>query len=186
MNTSNEVRRSMRRCLPAGVIAENLYEAIESISSSYNRDDQSRLRFIPMPTTRHRTGSFFFLPILNIYPNGDRVRSFELLLIRTSNHCIAFRFDPPGRGRHGYSHVQLCRNLRRKNIKVKCLPDWVHVGYPAFPSPGNDSLGMFLSMATAVHGLGSGGLRNLMRDIFRNRVSHAKTYVRALETVLGV
>ena len=181
------VRRTIGRCIPTGVIAENQYEAIQSISSTYNADDHSRLRFIPMPTNRVNTGCFFFLPILHVLQNGDRVRSFELLQIRTNKHCIAFRFDTAAtHGRHGYSHVQLCRKLQRKNIEVKCLPDWVHISYPAFPSPGHDPLGMFLTMATAVHGLDNGGFRSLLQEIFHNRISQARTYIQELHTVLGV
>ena len=179
-------RRTMRRCLPVGVIAENIHEAIESISTRYDDNDHSRLRFIPMPTNRNRTGCFFFLPILQIRPTGERVWSFELLLIRTNNRCIAFRFEPATRGRHGYSHVQLCRRLQRKNTEVRCLPDWIHVGYPAFPSPGQGSLAIFLSMATAVHGVGDGGFGSVLRDAFQNRVSRARIYVNELHSVLGI
>lgn len=181
-----QLRRTLARCLPAGVIAENVHEAVESISRTYDHDDHSRLRFIPMPTERSKTGSFFFLPILHVSPSGDRVRSFELLLIRSSKHCVAFRFEGPSRGRHGYSHIQLCRTLHRKNVQVQCLPQWIHQSYPAFPSPGRDSLGIFLSMATAVHGLHDGGLLKVFRDVFQNRASLSRQYARSLETLLGV
>ena len=90
-----QLRRTLARCLPAGVIAENVHEAVESISRTYDHDDHSRLRFIPMPTERSKTGSFFFLPILHVSPSGDRVRSFELLLIRSSKHLHSLSIRRP-------------------------------------------------------------------------------------------
>ena len=140
-------------------------------------------RFIPMPTDRARTGSFFFLPIQGqSYPTV--VLSFELLVLKTGK-CIAFRFEPSEpEGRHGYSHVQMCRRLRGISSSIPGLAEWMPDSYPAFPSPANDALGIFLAMATSVHGFGEGGLLDLIPDLFPNRPLCAKNYIGTLRKLI--
>ena len=187
IDTSDALRTTARNGLPPGIIAENESDAIKSISSRYDRSNQHGLQFIPMPTDRERTGCFFFLPI-QVYSNGTRVAlSFELLWIRKDQNCIAFRFEPIALGRHGYSHIQLCRTLRGWPTGVCCLPQWIPDSYPAFPSPARDQLGMFLSMATAVHGFDNGGFRQLLMNIFQkaNRSDLARSYLDELDKLLG-
>ena len=173
--TSEEVRSRAEKHLSARFIASTVEEAW-----TWNNGDG---RFIPMPTNREKTGSFFFLPILiQPYPT---VFSFELLLVLANGCCIAFRFEPShSEGRHGYSHVQLCRRLSGFSSAIPGLAEWIPDSYPAFPTPANDALGMFLSMATAVHGFEDGGFLDLIRDLFPDRPLCARNYIEELRKLI--
>ena len=163
------------RHLSAGSIASTVEEAW-----TWN-DGEGRL--IPMPTDRERTGSFFFLP-RQVQP-FPTLLSFELLLVLSNGCCIAFRFEPShARGRHRYSHVQLCQKLRGLSSSIPGLGVWIPDSYPAFVTPANDSLGMFLSMATAVHGFEDGGLQDLIPDLFPDRPLCTKEYMEELRKLI--
>jgi hypothetical protein len=123
-------------------------------------------RFLPMP----RFGAKGFRRAFFAATSQDSQNaavSFELLLVISDEHRLAFRLE----GSHGanqthdYAHVQLCRSINAKTLKVS--PDWIPDHYPAFPISSATGLGIFLYMLIAIHGR-YGGIFNLLYDLLKN------------------
>jgi hypothetical protein len=164
-----ELRSRAMRCLGAG-IAEKFEQARVTIDTIYNSQNLHQLSFIPMPKVSHGgIDRCFFLPVRE-YDGVEETVTFELFVLVARTDCLAFRFEPAHRlplTRHGYGHVQMSRKMLRRTIEVLGIPQWLPNTYPAFPISTSDPLRMFLAMATAVHGYASGGLEDLLTQIFR-------------------
>ena len=130
----------------------------------------AKRKFVPMPKCGKGFERCFFLPINK---KGELHSLILFLLVnRARRDSLAFRFEHPGisTGPHGYRHLQFARKiaLTGRNEVAFCVPAWLPDSYPAFPVPARNSLEMFLSMVTAVHGFrGERGILCLIQDIFR-------------------
>lgn len=155
-------------------IAQNSYEVGKTIKSV----NGANRMFIPMPLVNHAgIRSCFFLPIR--LEGGQNARfAFELFLLVDLENCLGFRFEPADHGgrAHAYGHVQINRRMLGGDLPVNDIPQWLPDSYPAFPICSSDSLQMFLSMTTSVHGYGStylGGMRGILRQVFESRPLYA-------------
>ncbi|MDE2921797.1 MAG: hypothetical protein OYL92_17030 [Acidobacteriota bacterium] len=179
----SDLRRKALECLSAAGIVETEDEAEEMIEGS-----SCRRMFIPMPEGGRGFERSFFLPSIV----GDRLKALTLFLLvnRARRDSIAFRFECAERSgtRHGYTHVQLTRDLRiaGRPDRLQGVPEWLPESYPAFPVPARDSLELFLAMATAVHGFPD-GIDSLIVDLHRGgRMDRARGYQERLRTMLAV
>ena len=178
-----DLRRKALQCLSAAGIVETEDEAEAMIEGSAHRR-----MFIPMPQGGKGYERSFFLPVIE----GDRLRSLILFLIvnRARRDCIAFRFECgqiPGT-RHGYTHIQLTRDLHvgGGSVQLEGVPEWLPASYPAFPVPARNSLELFLCMATAVHGF-PGGIDSLITELHQGgRMDRADGYQKRLRAMLAV
>ena len=179
----SDLRQIALECLSAAGIVETEHEAEAVIEGS-----SCRGMFIPMPEAGRGFERSFFLPSIE----GDRLRALTLFLLvnRARRDCVAFRFECAERtgSRHGYTHVQLTRDLRvaGRTNRLQGVPEWLPASYPAFPVPARDSLELFLAMATAVHGF-PGGIDSLIVDLHQGgRMDRAVGYQKKLRTMLAV
>jgi hypothetical protein len=183
-----ELRGRAAKCLGTG-IAEKYDQARVTIDTVYNALNANQLSFIPMPKlSKGKIDRCFFLPVRE-YDGVQETVAFELFLLVARTDCLAFRFEPAHRlpsTRHGYGHVQMSRTMLRKTIQVHGVPGWLPDSYPAFPLSTSDPLKMFLAMATAVHGYASGGLADLLTDIFQKagRAVDSAGYLKELKEML--
>jgi hypothetical protein len=123
-------------------------------------------KFLPMPRLGAKGFRRAFFAAISPEAQASPA-SFELLLVVSDEHRLSFRLE----GSHGekqthdYSHLQLCRNVYGKTVKVS--PDWIPDSYPAFPISSSNSLGVFLYMLVAIHGR-TGGIFKLLYDLLKN------------------
>ena len=80
------------------------------------------------------------------------------ILVAETKKGVVLRFEPDGLGTHTYAHFQFCEG-----------PDgaarlWVPDSYPAFPCGVSDPMGLFLYMATSVHGYKE-GLMKILKEM---------------------
>ena len=152
-------------------------------------------KFIPMPKRGDKGFEWsFFLPTKE---EGNLKSLILLLLVKPEEGectCVAFRFESSPRGSHGYSHVQLTSKLKKSGLSaqvvggISCFPEWFPTSYPAFPVPARNWTGMFLSMATAIHGReGEDGIYSLLREIFQGTMNTnaARKYKDMLDEILS-
>jgi hypothetical protein len=170
-------------------IATNEVEADVTIATFYNRDNRNRLRFIPMPKHPAKTQGFdraFFLPVC-WGTKENVIISYELFIVVNAQNGMAFRFEPAhdrSNTPHNYGHVQMSQKLLGKTITPNTL-GWIPSHYPAYPLGTSEPLGMFLSMATAIHGY-RGGVLHVIRDIFTaaSRAHEASAYFEELKKIV--
>jgi len=129
------------------------------------RGQNSQILFFPTPKKNweaHVEQCLFSLRRVD-----DDHAAFNLLLLCHNGRWLGFRFEPPDDfGTHRYSHVQMCRKIKSEHAgnEVDGLVDWVPDHYPAFPVRGSDSLQMFLSLVTSIHGY-PGGVDEVLRAL---------------------
>ena len=180
-DANDDLKRKAIAYLSTG-IADNEEDTKEIV-----RGANATSMFIPMP--KHRCVGIercFFLPMNT--EGRLNVLILFLLVNRARKNCIAFRFEPSHGpdSVHGYSHVQLTRKLVDAERNFPYVPDWLPDSYPAFPVPARNSLEMFLSMMTAVHGFRD-GIDTLLVDIFQQvgRTHDARKYWMKLRDMLN-
>ena len=153
------------------------------------------IKFIPTPKPGDKGFEWsFFLPTRE----EGKIKSLILLLLVKPEEgkytCVAFRFESSPLGSHGYSHVQLTSKLTKSGLpdqvvgEISCFPEWFPTSYPAFPVPARNWTGMFLSMATAIHGReGEDGIYSLLREIFQGTMNTnaARKYKDMLDEILS-
>ena len=191
-DTDDMVCRGITNCLSTSDIVEKEHLVRRAIQRSMRPDSDTSPKFFPMPDTcrkwkkrrSDRPRASLFVPRLR--DGGQWHIAFDLISFMDRQHCLVFRFEPADEppSSHGYPHVQLSRSLSRRTAPVSCVsrvPD----SYPAFPVPARDSMGMFLSMAVAVHGF-EGGMKQLIGEMFQERPRKIRRYVETLENLLGI
>ena len=184
-----KMRRRASQCIGVD-IADNEKDVERTIRMDFSKDSScaEHLKFIPMPKFNTKgIERCFFSPIARRTKDGLNL-SFDLFILVARTDCLAFRFEPSHgqNSPHSYPHAQLSRELRLKTIRPT-VPCWLPNSYPAFPIPARDPLGMFLSMAVAVHGF-RGGVEELIKEMFQEAQypSQARKYVKRLENMLGI
>lgn len=187
----------VRSCLSASGIVDKEQLVRRELERSRQSDVNAAPRFFPMPDT-YRKGKkkstdrpevSLFTPR---FPAGKQSHvAFDLISyvsFMDRRHCLVFRLEPADNiplSSHGYPHVQLCRSLSGGAGPVDCVPQWLPHSYPAFPVPARNSVEMFLSMAVAVHGLGS-GMKQLIEEMFQGRPLDVQRYARKLRDLFEV
>ncbi len=156
--------------LLSGKIVENEWE----LQGVIKGQQAAGAKFIPMPRVNHGgIESCFFLPLRT---SGDDNLSFnfELFLLVESEdeNCLGFRFEQAdvANQAHAYGHIQMNRKMLGDSFPNNGIPQWMPDSYPAFPICSSDSLQMFLSMATSIHGYGSkydDGMRGILQNVFQ-------------------
>lgn len=186
----SRLRKRAGECLAATQIAAREEDAIDTIKTFYTGKNVNDLSFIPMPKPgKNPIERCFFLPIRERKPDGTETLALELLVLVARKDCLAFRFEPAhhATSRHGYGHLQMNRKMVKGSIPIVGIPSWLPDSYPAFPISTSDPLKTFLAMATAVHGYASGGLPDLIVDIFQkaSRASDSAIYIAELRLFLA-
>ena len=111
-------------------------------------DGKEGALFIPMPKIGHHGIERCYFALRS---KGDRL-SYDLLLFCEAERYLGFRFDPPEEGTHAYAQIQMNRAMLHGDLRVRGLPVWLPDSYPAFPLCTSNSLEMFFSLITCVHG----------------------------------
>jgi hypothetical protein len=186
----SRLRKRAGECLAATQIAARDEDAIDTINTVYTGTNEKDLSFIPMPKPgKNPIERCFFLPIREKKADGSETLVLELLVLVARKDCLAFRFEPAHHhtSRHGYGHLQMNQKMLKGTIPIVGIPPWLPASYPAFPISTSDPLKTFLAMATAVHGYASGGLPDLLADIFQkaSRASDSAAYVAELRLFLA-
>jgi hypothetical protein len=170
-------------------LSNNIATHVHEVQQTIKTLNAAGRKFIPMPRINHDGILFcFFLPMRVV--NGENVRfAFDLFLLIDDEHCLGFRFEPadPPDHSHAYGHVQMNRGMLGGNLPVNGIPEWVPDSYPAFPICSSDPLQMFLSMATSLHGYGSGyvgGMQDILREAFQNQPLDVGRYLEKMNDFL--
>lgn len=166
-------------------VASNPYEADFAVQDAGTKRTR---RLIPMPMKPRNPGysRAFFSPFAEEV-DGEVIVKFDVAFLgQESNQVLALRFEPAHQtGTHSYNHAQLCRKILDGFLEVDG-GGWLPTSYPAPPLPCSDSVGLFLCVATAVHGY-HGGIRKVIMEIhqYEGRVPDAKAYLDRLEKMLS-
>lgn len=176
--TNDEPRRRRHRECLEGNIVDHEYDVRQVITSPASSRIGGRFPLLPMPKAPDTIEQAFFLPLSDPVEGSPPRYSFELFIIVGDNSCMAFRWElgHSAPSTHGYSHVQMCRRLARRELGISCLPDWIPDNYPAVPIRAANSFGLFLCMVTAMHGL-EGGILQLIVEMMQGEPGARNTYI---------
>jgi hypothetical protein len=152
-----------------------------------------KIELLPMPLRAGGDIKYaFFLPQARKVATGflSDPFAFELVLLMSVDtekpEVLAFRYEPAddngsGDDSHAYGHVQMCTKLFRKTLPTKA-PGWLPTSYPAHPLGTSDSLLLFLSMMTALHGYrGKHGADNMFATLLGDKLKLVGSLRTALE-----
>ena len=184
-NASGELRsRALSSLGPQ--IADDEAEANQVLYTAFANQTPETLRFIPMPMLGIKNvDRGFFIPMLEFADEEVSSAHFDLLLLVQGTNLLAFRFEPPDDGKHGYPHAQLSRSLIKRTKPIDGVPPWMPDTCPAFPFAANTPLRLFLAMALSVHGHKQGVLK-LIVDLFTaDGANQIKYYVNETGFVIG-
>ena len=136
------------------------YDITEHEWGIYAMFDEKSTAIIPMPRgpEQRQIERSFFRFTGKWSDETPRITFKLLILVAEPKELAALRFEPDGLGTHTYAHFQFCEG-----------PDgaarlWVPDSYPAFPCGVSDPMGLFLYMATSVHGYEE-GLMEILKEM---------------------
>ncbi len=167
-NTPHPIKQRALAALSSQIV-QNEWELQEVIKSPLGAER----KFIPAPRVNHGgIEACFFAPIRIL---GENVGfAFDLFLMVEKGKCLGFRLEPADSSNqaHAYGHIQMNQKMLGGGLAVSGIPQWIPTSYPAFPICSSDSLRMFLSMMTSIHGYGSkyeDGMRGILQNVFQGR-----------------
>ncbi len=171
-NVNSKFRDKVRKCLENKIVDSDGDFGYEIYKPFHGK-------FFPMPKKGYEKD------VKRCFFRARENQSFELFIFINDTSSLAFRFEASGgpKSNHNYAHVQFCRKIKEKEICPAEIPSWIPESYPAFPLPSaTDSLKLFLSMTTAVHGR-SDGIEKIIDEIFQSssRLTQTGKYIDILK-----
>ena len=165
---NSDVKRRARAFLGYDIAEEEW-----NIAAMFKGADGS---FIPMPRGPEQgqlEWSFFWFTGA-WFDDTPRITFNLYILVREAKEGLAFRFEPQGLGTHNYGHFQFSVKIGPQTAKT-LTPGWLPDSYPAFPCGVSDPMGLFLYMATSIHGY-KGGFEEILADMLKKNFISPSQY----------